>query len=420
MKFKVFIALLQVILFVESLQAGDVIPLKKFRKIELIAAEGDLEKAEKQLEKLLLKYPHDGAGWDLLVNLRYKAWEDSKKSDLFFQKITIQVKDSTGKTKEGTNDSLVNTLANLFKSVKISDGPLAKLLYTCRKATLLSGNAEMAALVFRAKVLDSPVDTNVADTAAAVFVMAEEYFFQENYEKAARYYRDALMLDSNYYQAALYLGDAYYFMGDYDRAIDAFIKAKHRGPHLIEPRKFLYDAYNKTGADDRALQEAILSMMVLPEHSMMERIKLSAEKLKLNWSVGWTPRGVFPNTFRMPQQYKSFRMDYSDPFEPVAKGPWIFYEAAKTKLDPYCDERGVVIAKNDFTSSQYLEVYSWEEMLKNSNDPALDQARQMQKAGFLDCYVFISCFHFDLLEQYKEFVSRNEQKVKEYFRVYMR
>jgi tetratricopeptide (TPR) repeat protein len=400
--------------------AGEGIPTKKLKKIEVTAAEGKIEKAEKQLEKLLQKYPHDGKGWDLLSGIRYKAWEESKQSDLFFKEITIQVKDSAGNLKAGTNDSLAQTLANLFKSVKISDGPYHKLIYTTRKATLLSDNAETSALLFRTHVLDIPVDTAISDTAHAVFIKAEEYFFQENYEKAARLYKDALALDSNYYQAALYLGDAYYFMGDYPRAIDAFVTAKHRGPFLIEPRKFLCDAYLKNGAYELALQEAVLAMLVLPEPSMEERLKIAAQKLNLTWTVSFTPRGVFPNIFRLPLQYKMNRMNYSDPFPLVAKGPWLHYEMAKNKLDKYCDEKGIVVNKNPLTNGDYLEVFSWEEMLKNSNDPLLNQARQMQQDGYLDCYVFITCFHFDLLEQYKDFAAKNEQKIKTYFRRYMK
>lgn len=423
MKLKTKIPILSLFLFLifcPPLFAGEVIPPKKLRQIELTASEGNLEKAQLQLEKLLLKYPQDGKGWDLLTNLRYKEWEDSKKSELFFQKITIQVNDSTGKKKEGTNDSLVNTLSNLFKSVRISDAPLAKLLYTARKATLFSNNAENAATVFRTMVLDVPADTGISDTAMELFSMAEEFFFQQNYEKASRYYREALALDSGFYQATFNLGEVYFFMGKNAAAIDILKKARNRAPYLIEPRKALFDAYQKAGDDNQALQEAVLSMLVIPEQDMMERIQLTAQKLKLNWSVSWIPRGIFPNTYNLPQEYKKFRMDFSEPFPPVAAGPWIFYEAARQKMDEFCDDRGVVVTRNNLSNSNYLEVFSWEEMLRNSNDPALEIARQMQKDGFLDCYVFITCFHFDLWEQYRDFAFKNQRKVEEYFKKYMR
>jgi hypothetical protein len=58
-------------------------------------------------------------------------------------------------------------------------------------------------------------------------------------------------------------------------------------------------------------------------------------------------------------------------------------------------------------------------MLKNSTDPLLEEARKMQKDGYLDCYVLISCFHFDFYDQYADFVAKNREKVTEYYKKYI-
>lgn len=397
----------------------DRVPLRKLQQVATLASKGKLEKAGQKMEKLLHKYPHDGQGWNYLFKIRYMEWEESKQSDGLFKNFTIQVKDSTGQLTESKNDSLVKSITSILGNFKLSEGPYQQLLYTARKATLLSHETETPEMMFRIEVIDYKVDTGIADTALSVFKIAEEYFFQENYEKAARYYQTALELDSNYYYAAFYLGDAYYFLADYPRAIEAFTKAKHRQPFLMEPRKFLYDAYLKNGSYELALEEAISSMLLLPEHAMMERLRKAAYKLKRNFDVAPTNRTVFPNSYRLPPQYAEKSYRFTDPYPLEAKGPWIHYEQAKKKMEMYCDEKGIVNKKNDLSKSPYLEVFSWEEMLKNSNDPSLETARRMQEDGYLDCYVFISCFHFDLLEQYKDFAARNEQKIRTYFRKYM-
>lgn len=397
----------------------DRVPLKKLQQVSTLASKGKLEKAGQKMEKLLHKYPHDGQGWNYLFKIRYMEWEESKQSDMLFKNFTIQVKDSTGQLSEAKNDSLVKSITSILGNFKLSEGPYQQLLYTARKATLLSHETETAEMMFRMEVIDYKVDTGISDTAFSVFKIAEEYFFQENYEKAAWHYKKALELDSTYYLAAFYLGDAYYFLADYPRAIDAFSRAKHREPFLMEPRKFLYDAYLKNGSYDLALEEAISSMLLLPEHSMMERLRKAARRLKRNFDVAPTNRTVFPNTYRLPPQYANKSLRFTDPYPLVASGPWIHYEQAKEKMEMYCDEKGIINKKNDLSKSPYLEVFSWEEMLKNSNDPSLETARRMQEEGYLDCYVFITCFHFDLLEQYKDFAARNEQKIRTYFRKYM-
>ncbi|MEI8202030.1 MAG: hypothetical protein WCH34_03405 [Bacteroidota bacterium] len=60
-------------------------------------------------------------------------------------------------------------------------------------------------------------------------------------------------------------------------------------------------------------------------------------------------------------------------------------------------------------------MFSWEQMLANSTDPSLEQARQMMKEGFLDCYVFINCFHIDFYDQFLDFVSKNKERIIDYF-----
>jgi len=43
----------------------------------------------------------------------------------------------------------------------------------------------------------------------------------------------------------------------------------------------------------------------------------------------------------------------------------------------------------------------------------------MQKDGFLDCYVLVTCFHYDIYDQYLDFVTKNKDKVIEYYNKYL-
>ena len=43
----------------------------------------------------------------------------------------------------------------------------------------------------------------------------------------------------------------------------------------------------------------------------------------------------------------------------------------------------------------------------------------MKEAGYLDCYVFISAFHYDHFEQYKDFSENNEDRIKTYIEDYL-
>lgn len=58
-------------------------------------------------------------------------------------------------------------------------------------------------------------------------------------------------------------------------------------------------------------------------------------------------------------------------------------------------------------------------MLKNSTDISLDQARKMQKDGYLDCYVLVSLYHYDFYSQYLDFSTKYKDKIAEYYKKYI-
>jgi hypothetical protein len=65
-------------------------------------------------------------------------------------------------------------------------------------------------------------------------------------------------------------------------------------------------------------------------------------------------------------------------------------------------------------------VYSWEQMLKRADSDAEENyknfgfAKEMQKAGWLDCYCFISVYHYAFHKQYEDFASKNAERIREY------
>jgi hypothetical protein len=100
---------------------------------------------------------------------------------------------------------------------------------------------------------------------------------------------------------------------------------------------------------------------------------------------------------------------------------WMYYQKAKDEIKSYCDSTGIIVKDCPLTQSKYMEVYAWEKMLKSAPTvPAnLAFAKKMADAGYLDCYIFISVFHFDLYDQYADFVMHNMDRVKKYVDTYL-
>ena len=382
---------------------------KKLEKAKEMARKEKYDDADKYLENLLADNPSCGQCWDLLALIRQKLYNDSKKTDNLLGNITVKT--------EGTsnNDSASKAVADLFSNFKLSDLSYNKFIYTLRKGLLFSDESYKCAILFRNIMVDIDVDTNLSKKALKYFHDAEEEFGKQNYGNAAKSYRRALEEQPDFYKASLYLGDSYYFDGNHVEAIRSFKEAVEKFPDFLEPRKYLVDTYLKENLYEDALKESIYSMTIYPDYGMNDRIYEAAFRVNKKLNIKWTPRQVFPNSMDTTQQGFS----YNDPDKPEAKGPWIFYQKAKEKIAAGCNEKGVIVILTPLTQSKYLEVYSWEEMLKNSKDPSLEEARKKQQDGFLDCYALVTCFHHDFYDQYLDFVSKNRQRIIEYFNKYL-
>ena len=177
---------------------------------------------------------------------------------------------------------------------------------------------------------------------------------------------------------------------------------------MLEPRKYLIDALTNTREYERAYSACIDALAIYPDLVLCYSLEGSARKAGIKCDLNWIARDVLPNS---TQNLITGKDDIGFPMP--KNSPWAHYTAALAKVKSYCNKKGI-LSDNPVTKDKYLEVYSWEQMLDKSKDPQFDFARKMRDKGFLDCYVFISCFHYDVYEQYRDFVANNPHKIKDY------
>ena len=388
---------------------------KKLDKAKELVKKDKIDDAEKYLEKVLDENPEFGDGWDYLSKILYKKYKDAKQTDNLFNNMTVTTKDKDGK--EIKDDSLANSLIDLMSKIKPSKRAFNKYIFTMKKALLTSTDATSCSIVLRNYFVDEEIDSVVTKKALKYFNDAEEEFAKKNYEKAAKSYKRAIEEQPNFYKASLYLGDCYYFMGNYVEAIKYFKEASQKFPNQLEPRKYLVDAYAKEGLYPNCLDEAIQVTAVYPDLNMFEKLEDAAYLNNKKIDIKWTPRGCFPNKIDKDTT-KSDLNEYIDEKKVATKEPWTHYEKALDKIMKDCDANGI-INNSAVTKSKYLEVYSWEEMLKNSSDSSLDEAKKMLKDGYLDCYVLVTCYHIDFYAQYKDFAAKNKEKIIKYYNTYL-
>lgn len=403
MKLKLFAFLAFITFTTARLQAqttevakGD---LKKYGIATDYMNDGRYSDVDKTMTKLVAKYPWHSKMWDLLVKARYYQYLYAKQNTK--TSFTISVTDKDGNKKEG-GDSLTDMLAKLLSEMDPAIALKDRAINTCREATLKSYMATYSSVLLRNLTVDTPKDKDVSADAREQYDRAESAFGKGNYENAIKYYKKAIEIEPNFYKARLYLGDAYYMMEDYVKAIKYFREAIETFPNELEPRKYLVDALINSKNYDEGYKEGKEAIAVYPDAVMFDKLETCANGLNRNFDKKWIPRGVFPNVIGQKREGK------------VKDKLWLPYINAQAKIEEYCDKDGIITKTNTLTTSKYAEVYAWEELLKSAPATAFKEARDMQKAGYLDCYVFISLFHNDIYSQFKDFSTNNRSRISDY------
>ncbi|MCI5054923.1 MAG: tetratricopeptide repeat protein [Flavobacteriales bacterium] len=360
---------------------------KEAKKATKLFSKGKVEKAINLLEETIESKPTDEL-WDLLVTMSYKKYLFTKQ--LFDQQIqNILAKALSG---EQTTFDLSIDYA----------GDYNYLIEKCKDAQLYT-QSNVAPILIRSLEVDYSPDTAISKEAKELFSTGEQYFRAGRYSQARENYQKAFELEPNYYAAKLYTGDAYYAMKSYDSAIVYFNMAKEQCSDLLEPRKYLVDAYGRNNQFDESIKECIDGICVYPDPSMYAKLEDLYKIGDRTLNMHWIPRG-------------SRIVYHGSNLESTSHPQWSVYQSALKDLGKMVDTTGIINKENRFTRSKYLEVYAWEKMLNSTDNLPSDLkfAKEMMDAGYLDCYVFLSQFHYDLYPQFKDFVSNNKPRIEKF------
>lgn len=281
-----------------------------------------------------------------------------------------------------------------------------QFINACRHAQLRT-QSPRASQLLRNYLVDYYPDTIVTDSSLEFFNLAEQNFQNRDYGNALSHYYNSRKADPKFYQATLYLGDTYYALDVMDSALKYFRIASEMHPNLLEPRKYITDACANLSDYENARKEALETFSIYPDVAMFLKYSDIMVRLNASFDQHWMERKCAVNRINANNAAVKDKL-------------WISYQSAKQDLAVYCDAQGIVSRENNFSEAKYLEVYSWEKMIRaNPYVKELSFAKKMMEEGFLDCFVFLSVFHHDLYPQYTHFAINNKERIHYYFEHYL-
>ena len=336
---------------------------------------GNYNKGIVEMEKIV-ENESSTDNWDILINLYYRRYKYANAPESV---------ETENKRTEYFNE----------------------LIYKCKTATLYS-QSPLASQLLRNYFIDVHPNDSIAEDAKKEYHLAEKFFKAKDYSNTKLYYLKALKIQPNYYKATIYLGDTYWYLNKIDSAIFYFKKGIAMQPTFLEPHIYLLEALISNKKNAEVKNEFDNTLCIYPDITMFTTFANYNKKQGIKFDRHWIKRGSEINVM-------------GDTPKKPDNAVWLSYQTAKDDIKEFCDSDGIIQNSNAFTNSKYLEVYSWEKMLNNANQlpEEFAFAKKMYDSGYLDCYVFISAFHFDFYEQYKDFVLNNKDKIKKYVETYL-
>ena len=343
--------------------------------------------------------------WEVLVDMEYLDYLKNKE---FWEGIEIKTfSEDSNEDDPDTTESLINE--NIFEL--LIGFSKDHFLNTCRSATILS-KSTYADYHLRMMNLELDPDTLISEKAQSYFDEGEEFFEKDDYELAIMNYKKAIREEPNYYNANVQLGIAYWrYEESADSALHYLGQAKKIQPTFLEPIKIRVEVLVKQGLYFRAKKECLDGFCVYPGFD-----------LKGFYNEVLYVENKYMDENRLYRTFYPNNMDFDDKSQ--YSGVFATYREAKYDLIDYCDDDGIIEENSEF-DEVYLEVYSWKVLLEyyetRTTPNYLKFAEEMLEDGYLDCYVLVSLFHYDLYPQFKHFMSipENKERTKEYIEKYL-
>jgi len=225
-------------------------------------------------------------------------------------------------------------------------------------------------------------------------------------------FRKAIVEEPTYYDAHLYIGFTFWLQEKYDSALVYFSAGKELQPNLLTIRLYVIDALIEQGLFYRAKKECLEALTVYPGYNVKVTLNSILAKENKVLEQHRILRTFYPNAISNDDQSSLEGLPL-----------WEDYRAAKEDVRKYCNDDGIIEPNGEFTD-RYLEVYSYRKMLEaHPNDLSSDLhfADKMREEGFLEPYVLVCLFHYDIYEQFKDYMSdeANRAKTIEFYEKYI-
>jgi tetratricopeptide (TPR) repeat protein len=253
----------------------------------------------------------------------------------------------------------------------------------------------------------------------------EEAFAKADYPKAIAAYETALSLDSNLYEAALFIGDGYYKSSEPDKAGQWYARAISIDPNRATAYRYWGDLLLAQGKRAEARDKFIEAYITEPHNRLASArfvqfanqnfINLAHPRIDIPTSVSTGKKGEINVNIDAGSLTKD---DGSAAWivYGLARGSWMCNEAGSSAkfAEHYPNEKTYRHSLAEEVDALRLVVSSAKEQKSKHLDPSLANLVKLNDAGLLEAYVLLARPDKGISHDYPAYLKSDRDKLRRY------
>jgi len=255
----------------------------------------------------------------------------------------------------------------------------------------------------------------------------ETAFAKGDFPKAIEMYQQALLLDPNLYEAALFIGDVYYKSADQQKAGEWFARAIQINPDRETAYRYWGDSLMKQGKVTEAGDKFVEAFIAEPYNRLAragfvqwgERVNIPLAHPRVEFPAGVTQKGENQTTITLdPKMFEKGKDDASSSawmIYSLTRATWPTGEFAKQ----YPNEKAYRHSLKEEATAIRAALKALDEKKGATADQSLQILKKLEKDGLLEAFILLAMPDAGIAKDFEGYRKTNVADLRRYVKQYV-
>ena len=294
-------------------------------------------------------------------------------------------------------------------------------------AQKIGANSPLLHSLLDALTPDSDIGFSAKKEVDEAMREGESAFAKGDFPKAIEMYQQALLLDPNLYEAALFIGDVYFKSADQQKAGEWFARAVQINPDRETAYRYWGDSLMKQGKVTEAGDKFVEAFIAEPYNRLAragfvqwgERVNIQLAHPRVEFPAGVTQKGENQTTITLdPKMFEKGKDD-------VSSSAWMIYSLTRATwpagefAKQYPNEKAYRHSLKEEASAIRSALKALDEKKAASADQSLQILKKLEQEGLLEAFILLAMPDAGIATDFEGYRKTNIAELRRYVKQYV-